>query len=425
MKRKSLVILGLSIALSCTSAVSAMAAETLNMERCGAFLFEWRPVDCGNGRAFAILVGGNTIQESDVILNPGYDYMYTFYPNTYGRPWGTVPELVNINGLWGIPENEALLPEGAQQVTRIILHTNNKNLESSERYVDVVALPGGVNTAELPLDVRKYLINVDGSDAGAYVDTVTAGWWEDGDVKKYRNVDGNFITNSWVKVDQKSYYLDENGVMLKDTITPDGFYVNRNGEKTSYIPGWTDVNGQRRYIQKNGYYAANGWIKDENGDSYYFDLAFNLLTDTITPDGYYVDAEGKWDGNPSTLAQETANYGPSGMSEADASEYWQKTDEGWKYHEIGGSFAANTWKQDSKGLWYYLDSSGIMLTSQMTPDGYYVDENGVWTDEAAAAEDSAEASEGTASSESSEASGDAAASESAEASEDAAASESA
>ena len=41
----------------------------LPMENCGAYLFEWRPVDCGNGNSFAILVGGNTIAESNVILN--------------------------------------------------------------------------------------------------------------------------------------------------------------------------------------------------------------------------------------------------------------------------------------------------------------------------------------------------------------------
>ena len=51
--------------------------NTTVMENCGAYLFTWRPVDCGNGRYFAILAGGNTIAEQDVILNRGYDYAYT------------------------------------------------------------------------------------------------------------------------------------------------------------------------------------------------------------------------------------------------------------------------------------------------------------------------------------------------------------
>ena len=55
------------------------------MENCGAYLFTWRPVDCGNGEYFVILNGQNTISESNVILNPGYDYAYTF-DSSYPKP---------------------------------------------------------------------------------------------------------------------------------------------------------------------------------------------------------------------------------------------------------------------------------------------------------------------------------------------------
>ena len=85
---------------------------------------------------------------------------------TYARPWGTVPDLVNIDGKWGIPENWSSMPEGAQPTLQIVLKTNYKTLATDKRYVNVVHLPGGVNTASLPLEVKKYLINVDGSDAG-------------------------------------------------------------------------------------------------------------------------------------------------------------------------------------------------------------------------------------------------------------------
>ena len=220
-KRKLKAII-LAAALSISAAFTAVAANTTTMESCGAYLFEWRPVDCGDGQAFAILVGGNTINESDVILRRGYDYAYTFNPMTYSRPWGQVPDLVNINGVWGIPENWSSLPEGAQPTTRIVLYTNNKNLSTNERYIDVVHLPGNVDTSTLPAEVRKYLINVDGSDAGAYEGTITAGWVTENNQKKYRKSDGTYVTNGWLNVDDESYYMDENGVMLADTITPDG-----------------------------------------------------------------------------------------------------------------------------------------------------------------------------------------------------------
>ena len=182
---------------------------------------------------------GDTIYESNVILNRGYDYAYTFNPMAYPRPWGQVPDLVNVNGVWAIPENEASLPEGIQPTTRIILKTNNKNLSTDERIVDVVHLPGNVNSSELPPEVRKYLINVDGSDAGAYNGTITAGWVSDENGKNTENLTEPLLQMAGLKWTKKLTTSNTNGIMLADTITPDGVYVNAKGEKTNYIPGWT------------------------------------------------------------------------------------------------------------------------------------------------------------------------------------------
>lgn len=129
MIRRKLLVLGTAICLAVsanaiTSFADTTSASTTTMENCGAYLFEWRPIDCGNGNYFAILVGGNTLNESNVILNRGYDYAYTFEPMTYSRPWGTVPDLVNIDGKWGIPENWSSMPEGAQPTLQIVLKTN-------------------------------------------------------------------------------------------------------------------------------------------------------------------------------------------------------------------------------------------------------------------------------------------------------------
>ena len=229
MIRKHLLCLGLAAMMTVSPALPAFAAvnsslTSTTMENCGAYLFEWRPVDCGNGNYFAILVGGNTIAESNVILNRGYDYAYTFDPMTYPRPWGTVPDLVNVDGVWAIPENWASLPENTQPVLQIVLKTNNKNLNTDKRYVNVVHLPGNVDPSSLPAEVRKYLINVDTSDAGAYNGTVTPGWQTEADgTQKYLKPDGTYITG-WLTLDEDQYYMDENGVMLKDTITPDGHY---------------------------------------------------------------------------------------------------------------------------------------------------------------------------------------------------------
>ena len=87
MFRKKIAALCLALATSLSFAMPAFAdTSTTTMENAGAYLFEWRPVDCGDGTSFAILVGGNTISESNVILNRGYDYAYTLNPRPIPDP---------------------------------------------------------------------------------------------------------------------------------------------------------------------------------------------------------------------------------------------------------------------------------------------------------------------------------------------------
>ena len=389
MIRRKLLVLGTAIWLAVsanaiTSFADTTSASTTTMENCGAYLFEWRPIDCGNGNYFAILVGGNTLNESDVILNRGYDYAYTFEPMTYARPWGTVPDLVNIDGKWGIPENWSSMPEGAQPTLQIVLKTNYKTLNTDKRYVNVVHLPNGVSTSSLPAEVRKYLINVDTSDAGAYNDTVTPGWQKEADgSEKYLKPDGTYVSNGWLQLDDKKYYMDENGVKLKDTITPDGFYVNSDGEKVSYMPGWYKDGDYWRYIQKNGYYLANSWYQDTDGKYYYFNMGAVMAVNTTTPDGYYVDENGVWDGNASTATANQKNLGP-GVDKG-----WEPIDKGWKFKQEDGTYLTNAWRQDSNGKWYYLNEDGWMLKDANTPDGYHVGADGVY-DGPAVTEETAE-----------------------------------
>ena len=391
MIRRKLLVLGTAICLAVsanaiTSFADTTSASTTTMENCGAYLFEWRPIDCGNGNYFAILVGGNTLNESNVILNRGYDYAYTFEPMTYSRPWGPVPDLVNIDGKWGIPENWSSMPEGAQPTLQIVLKTNYKTLNTDKRYVNVVHLPSNVNSSTLPAEVRKYLINVDASDAGAYNDTVTPGWQKEADgSEKYLKPDGTYVSNGWLQLDDKKYYMDENGVKLKDTITPDGFYVNSDGEKVSYMPGWYKDGNYWRYIQKNGYYLANSWYQDTDGKYYYFNMGAVMAVNTTTPDGYYVDENGVWDGNASTVAANEKNLGP-GVDKG-----WEPIDIGWKFKQEDGTYLTNAWRQDSNGKWYYLNEDGWMLKDTNTPDGYHVGADGVYdgpavTEDTAAAE---------------------------------------
>lgn len=319
MFKKTCGLFCLAISIAAANPVISLAdtskdISAITMENCGAYLFEWRPVDCGNGHYFAILVGGNSIAEYNVILSKGYDYAYTFNPSQYSRPWGEVPTLVNVDGLWAIPENQPLLPEGTQSTLQIVLYTNNGKLPNKERYIDVVRLPSNVDSSSLPPEVKKYLINVDGSDAGAYDDTDAAGWvWQEDGRYKYRKPDGTFVSNGWLNVDDKLYYMDPEGYMLSDTITPDGYYVNTSGAKQEYMPGWMQNERGWKYVLRNGYYAASTWVQDTDGKWYYFDIGGYMRTDYDTPDGFHVGADGVWDGQPAT-GEYGQNPGPGGVA---------------------------------------------------------------------------------------------------------------
>ena len=56
------------------------------------------------------------------------------------------------------------------------------------------------------------------------------GWFHDGSNDwHYSNPDGSVHGEGWVQDDGKWYYINSDGIMLRDTITPDGYHVNKKG----------------------------------------------------------------------------------------------------------------------------------------------------------------------------------------------------
>lgn len=61
-----------------------------------------------------------------------------------------------------------------------------------------------------------------------------------------------------------------------------------------------------------------------------------------------------------------------------ANDWWLETEDGgWYFFDGSGAMKISSWVQ-WKGLWYYLTDSGRMAVNTTTPDGYYVNANGVW-----------------------------------------------
>lgn len=64
---------------------------------------------------------------------------------------------------------------------------------------------------------------------------------------------------------------------------------------------------------------------------------------------------------------------------------WKQDETGWWYQNDDGSVTKDTWKwidgnEDGISECYYFGDNGILYVNTITPDGYYVNEDGAWVD---------------------------------------------
>lgn len=225
---------------------------------------------------------------------------------------------------------------------------------------------GYVKIGKLSLDDATYMFDADG--------VMVTGWYgnyyfdKDGKMKTnafvdgyYLGADGQYVTSRWIHVDGKdyymnaygkmtkevwqgAYYLGEDGVMVKNDFTPDGYYV---GDSGVYLTSqWFKHDGKDYYVNSAGKVVKNAW-----SGAYYLGSDGAMLKNQFTPDGYYCGADGVYVTNR-----------------------WIKVDGKDYYMNASGKMTKDAWVGS-----YYLGSDGAMLTNTYTPDGYYVDENGLWT----------------------------------------------
>lgn len=229
------------------------------------------------------------------------------------------------------------------------------------------------------------------------------------------------LEGSLIGVDRnlaRMFQVNLKGGYLKETIR-DGYWMNVQGgwryrfQGRFLAQGFEEINGILYYFHPNGY-MATGWILDSGkwyyanedgslatfkwvnsgGKWYYLGADHIMLTNAVTDDGYYVDGNGVWiqtgkwikDGigwwyrypNGSWPQDCIALIGGERYS-FDARGYmqtgWIKRGESWYYAESSGALRKSQWLF-YRGVWYYLKADGRMAVSEMTPDGYKVDEEG-------------------------------------------------
>ena len=120
--------------------------------------------------------------------------------------------------------------------------------------------------------------------------TYTTNGWEKINGVWYRFDNSGWMQTGWVK-DGSWYYLDGSGAMKTGWIKDNGswYYLDGSGAMKT---GWIKYNGSWYYLQDSGA-MQTGWMQ-VSGKWYYAYNSGELAINTITPDGYYVDYNGEW-----------------------------------------------------------------------------------------------------------------------------------
>jgi len=162
--------------------------------------------------------------------------------------------------------------------------------------------------------------------------TMQVGWQWSNDSWHYYATSGELQTG-WLKDSDAWYYLEgKEGVMLVGLHQVDGkqYYFSGSGAMQT---GWKWFDNHYRYFESNGA-MKTGWIKDK-GVWYYLNPEDGIMLvglHKVNGDHYYFDESG---------AMQT----------------------GWKQLD---------------GNWYYFQADGSLLKNATTPDGYKVNEEGIW-----------------------------------------------
>ena len=121
----------------------------------------------------------------------------------------------------------------------------------------------------------------------------------------------------------------------------------------------------------------NGSVKEEGGNSYYYDASGKKLTDVIvkTDQGYYYFGQSGAREYPDNeyIKGIWFSNGVGSLSYCNGS--WKSNSTGW-WFEDGGYYPANKWLKID-GKWYYFCTDGYMDYSEYR-DGYWLNSDGSW-----------------------------------------------
>ena len=212
----------------------------------------------------------------------------------------------------------------------------------------------------------------------------------------YCGADGVYVKNAWVKHNGNYYYMDANGLMKKNawagsyylgadgvmktnTFTPDGYYVGSDG--VYYRNRWIKYENKYYYTNSVGLIVKNAWI-----GAYYLGSDGVMMINSFTPDGYYVGADGAYLRNQKIQVDGKEYYlnaaGKVARNQWVGDYYLNGAGSIVKNHWAGnywcgadGRYVKSSWVDDGR---YYVGSNGVYVTNQWIGD-YYLNGAGLVT----------------------------------------------
>ena len=254
-------------------------------------------------------------------------------------------------------------------------------------------------TGKQDINGVRYYLNASGA--------MQTGWkWLENHWYYYAN--SGAMKTGWIKDNEKWYYLNQDGIMQigKQEINGTRYYLNTSGAMQT---GW-------QWLDKHWYYYADsgamktGWLKDQGTWYYLEDQEGIMLVGFQQVDGkqYYFSASGAMQTGWKWFDNHYRYFEASGAMKTG----WIKDKGIWYYlnpedgimlvglHKVNGdhyyfdeSGAMQTGWKRIDGNWYYFQTDGSLLKNATTPDGYKVNEEGIWRQAVATVNGEADQSE--------------------------------
>ena len=236
------------------------------------------------------------------------------------------------------------------------------------------------------IDGTRYYLNASGA--------MQTGWkWFDNHYSYFTS--SGAMKTGWLKDKDRWYYLKpDDGVMATGLQEIDGtrYYLNASGAMET---GWKLLDNQYYYFTESGA-MKTGWFKDK-GLWYYLKHDDGVMaTGLLDVDGarYYLNASGAMETGWKLLDNQYYYFTESGAMKTGWFKdkglwYYLKHDDGVmatglldvdgaRYYLNASGAMETGWKQ-LNGNWYYFQSNGSLLRNGITPDGYKVNQDGIWS----------------------------------------------